>query len=62
MHRLFQKSEEDRIMEGDFDPAEEREKWSAAAAKPPAGKPGRVVLLWRSLFSRETARLRRKDS
>jgi len=60
LHRLFQKPEEDRIMEGDFDPAEERRRRDATA-KPSPARPSRVVRLWKFLFFQEPTGLRRKE-
>jgi hypothetical protein len=61
LHRLFQKPEDDRIMEGDFDPAEERKK-QGASARLGRQQAGRVVRRWKSLFSQVTAGLRRRGS
>lgn len=53
MHRLFQKEEDDRIMEGDFDPMEERMKQAQSEGQ--AEEPGwlsRLITARRFSFRR----------
>ena len=47
MHRLFQKEEDDRIMEGNFDPEEEMKK--RMEEEQLAAKPGLLTRIFRLL-------------
>jgi len=49
LHRLFQKADDDRIMEGDFDPEEERRRRDKEERRPPPKPAGWLARLRRLL-------------